>query len=88
LHLSGAPPKGGLLALHINIKLGWRGLPGAKNSSLVRTFINYGCKKVLKNKALVVIEKFSRHRHTINILRFSCRWDCQCVTQGTEFFQK
>jgi hypothetical protein len=43
--------------------------------------------KVLKNKALVEIEKFSRHRHIINILLNSCRWDCQCVTQGTEFFK-
>ncbi len=36
-HLSGAPLYGGLLALPTNIRLGWKGLPGANTESY---FIN------------------------------------------------
>jgi hypothetical protein len=39
---SGAHKRSG--ALPTNIRLSWKGLPG-KNSSLLRTFVNYGRKK-------------------------------------------
>jgi hypothetical protein len=44
---SEAPLKGRLLALPKNIRLGWKGWPGIndKNSSLLRTVLNYNCRK-------------------------------------------
>jgi hypothetical protein len=44
-HLSGVPFYGRLLTLPTNIRLGWKGLPGIKCSSLLRKFISYGRKK-------------------------------------------
>ncbi len=40
-NLSGAPLKGGLLALTTNTRLGWKGLPET-NSSLLWKSVNYG----------------------------------------------
>jgi hypothetical protein len=44
-HLSDAQHLGRLLALPTNIRLGWRGLPRTKHSSLLQKFVNYECKK-------------------------------------------
>jgi hypothetical protein len=44
-HLSGAALYGRLLALPSYTRLGWKGLPGDKHSSLLRKSVNYGRNK-------------------------------------------
>jgi len=46
--LSVAPLKDRLQALPTNIRQGWKGMPGKKNSCLLRTLKNYWYKKFLK----------------------------------------
>jgi hypothetical protein len=45
------------LALPSNIRLGWRGLSGT-NTSLLRTFINYDCKKFYNVGPLSAFARF------------------------------
>ncbi len=52
-YLSGAPLLGKLLALPTNIRLGWKGLPGTKTSSL-RKPVNYDLKKFYSTGANVI----------------------------------
>jgi hypothetical protein len=39
--------KCGILALPTNIRLGWKGMPGTKHSSLLQTFVNYDLKSLI-----------------------------------------
>jgi hypothetical protein len=41
-HISGAPPKGKLVALPTNIRLGWKSLPGSNNLAYYENSINNG----------------------------------------------
>jgi len=58
-----APLTSRLMALYTNIRLGWKGLPGTKQSSLLRKSVNYGRKSfvtLVPGEASVWRIRFSR----------------------------